>query len=187
MRRLARLSSLACTLMLGGCVGSLYTLWSGPDMVMDRRLLGAWRDSSSAEWMEVGAAGPFSYRIVFHGDSGKTGRFVALLGHIGGRLVLDVQPDVTELNKPDVWTGLLQPLHGFIVIDAIDSRPRISNLDPDSLKAYLVAHPGVVRGDTLTAGVVLEAGPPQLRAFLASYLQRPGVLSSPTTFVRKTP
>ncbi len=187
MRRLARLSSLACALMLGGCVGSLYTLWGGPDLVMDRRLLGAWRDSSSGDWMEVSASGPYTYRIVFHDHSGKTGRFLGLLGHLGGRLVLDVQPDVTELNRPDPWTGLLQPLHGFVMLDSIGARPSIAILDPDSLKAYLVAHPGVVKGDTLTAGVVLEAGPQQLRTFLGTYLQRPGVLSSPTTFVRKTP
>ena len=187
MHRIARAASLGLALAITGCVGSLYAVWSGPDMMMDRRLIGTWKDSTGNDWYEVSASGPFTYRIVMHDDSGRIGRFQGQLGRIGDRLVLDVQPDVTVLNTPDMYTGLLQPLHGFITIDNLDTRPRLAVLNPDSLKQYMVAHPGAIRGDTLTAGVVLSAAPAPLKTFLAAYLRRPGVLGDPATFVRRGP
>jgi hypothetical protein len=168
-------------------VGSIYTLWAGPDMIMDRRLVGAWRDSSSTTWFQVSATGPFTYRVVMHDDSGKSGSFLGLLGRINGRLVLDVQPDVTPLRVPQAYAGLLQPMHGFLFLDSVGTRPRVSILDPDSLSHYIIAHPGAIRADTLSAGVVLEGAPHDIQTFLSAYVRRPGVISEQLTLVRRAP
>lgn len=125
-------------------------------------------------------------RRALHGDSGKTGRFIGLLGRLGGRYVMDLQPDVTQLRVVQAYVGLLQPMLGFLVLDSIGEPLRFSTLDPDSMKRYLVAHPNELRADTLTSGVVLEAAPQDLQAFLVGYLRRPGVLSEPATWVRRS-
>jgi hypothetical protein len=126
------------------------------------------------------------YTLIMRDDSGKTGRFFGMLGRLDGRLVLDAVPVVTHLDAPQMFIGMLQPLHAFVVIDSIGPQARFTILDPDTLRAYLVAHPGAVRADTLTEGVILEGSPPQLRAFLRTYLRRPGVLQPASTMLRCT-
>ncbi|HXY18506.1 MAG TPA: hypothetical protein VEH83_00775 [Gemmatimonadales bacterium] len=171
---------LASVVVAAGCVGSIFPLWSGPEMVFDARLVGTWHQPGAKGWIDVRASGPFTYRVMVRDDSGKTGTFAGMLGRLDGRLVLDLQPDVTHLDAPQQFIGMLQPLHAFLIVDSLGERPQLSLLDPDSLKAYLATHPGAVRADTLTAGVVLEAGPRELQAFLRGYLQRPGVAEAQT-------
>ena len=187
MRRFGSAVVFASIVVLTGCVGSIYALWAGPDMTMDRRLVGTWNDVGSKSWFEVSATGPFTYLVVMHDDSGKVGRFQGLLGRIDERLVMDIQPDVTALTVPDAYTGLLQPMHGFLFIDSIGAHPKVSILDPDSVKHYITAHPGAVRADTLSAGVVLEGTPRDLQAFLMGYLRRPGIFSEPMRLARRAP
>ncbi|HXY69656.1 MAG TPA: hypothetical protein VEH62_09410 [Gemmatimonadales bacterium] len=186
MSRPLTLVLLASAASLAGCVGSLYPLWKGPDMIADARIVGTWHEPGSTGWVDVAATGPFTYRILVRDDSGRMGAFGGLLGRLDGRLVLDVQPDVTRLPVPATYSGMLQPLHAFVFIDSLGEHPRFSILEPDSLRKYLIAHPGAVRADTLTAGVVLEAGPADLQAFLRAYVRRPGVVGAPETMSRCT-
>jgi len=164
---------------LAGCVGSLYTLWTGPDMVSEPGIVGTWTDSTGKGWVDVRATGPAVYRVTMRDDSGKIGMFQGMLGRLDGRLVLDVQPNVTQLDVPAMYMGMLQPMHTFVLLDSIGEHPRFSILDTDSLRKYLVAHPAAVRADTFGGGVILEGPPRRLQAFLRVYLQRPGVASPP--------
>jgi len=172
-----RAAFVASVVSLAGCVGSLYSLWTGPDMVSEPGIVGTWTDSTGKGWVDIKATGPAVYRVMMRDDSGRIGMFQGLLGRLDGRLVLDVQPNVTALDVPETYMGMLQAMHTFVLLDSVGEHPRFRILDTDSLKKYLVAHPAAVRADTFGGGVILEGPPRQLQAFLRVYLQRPGVAS----------
>ena len=171
---------------LGACVGSLYDLYSGTEVISEPRLVGTWTDSTGKGWVDISASGPFTYRVRVRDEAGKVGEFQGMLGQVGGRLVLDLQPNVTTLPVPATYTGMLAALHAFVLVDSLGDHPEFSLLDTDSLRAFLVTHPAAVRADTFGGGVILEGRPPRLQAFLATYLQRPGVVSAPNRARRCT-
>jgi hypothetical protein len=171
---------------LGACVGSLYSLYSGPELVSDPRIVGTWTDSTGKGWIDIAASGPFTYRVRVKDEAGKIGEFQGTLGRIGDRLILDVQPNVTTLPVPSTYTGMLAALHAFVLVDSLGEHPRFSLLDTDSLRAWVSTHPAAVRADTFGGGVILEAPPARLQAFLTHYLGRPGVVAASSTAQRCT-
>jgi len=169
---------------LGACVGSLYPLWSGPEVLSEPKLIGTWSDSTGKGWVDIRAYGPFTYRVRVQDDSGRIGEFQGMLGRLDGHLILDLQPNVTVLRVPATYAGMLEALHAFVLVDSLGEHPRFRILDTDSLRKYLVAHPAAVRADTFGGGVLLEGRPAQLQAFMRVYLQRPGVAGDPAVAQR---
>ena len=179
-----RMALVASVAGLGACVGSLHDLWVGTEVVSEPKLVGTWTDSTGKGWVDISASGPFTYRVRVRDDSGRVGEFQGMAGRIGGRLILDLQPNVTVLPVPATYTGMLAALHAFVLVDSLGEHPQFSLLDTDSLRSFVTAHPAAVRADTFGGGVILEAPARRLQAFLGNYLQRPGVVSAPTTAQR---
>lgn len=178
---------LVITFLSGCSVASVAPLVPAADAAFDPRLLGTWQDSSGKEFVVITALPPKGYALAYTDGDGKTGRFEALLGHVGSLLVLDVTPDDPSLDASDLYKSLLLPLHGVIVIDSMGPQLRVRMLEPDSVKRYLERQPNLISHEMREESVVLTAPTAALRTFLTTIARRPGALGEPGVWQRRSP
>lgn len=183
----AALLTIAATLTTG-CVGSLYPVYSPADVAFDPALLGTWADSESGERAVITRHEKDGYVIVLTEENGKSGRFIAHLARVNGRLTLDLIPDKGAIVAYSTYTDLLLPLHAFVFLDTIGPRLRITTLSPDSLGEHLKRNPSAVAHLGNDADrQFLTAPTRELQTFLGSYLRRPKVLTDPAVWIRQAP
>jgi hypothetical protein len=119
------------------------------------------------------------YTLSFSDKNERATRFQARLGRLGDRLVMDVYAQL-EKNEAagltETLLGTVIPGHLLVVLELQGDRMRAAMLSEDSLKSAL--RTGVLRTPSLDLDgtVVLTAPHDSLRAALAKYLDRPGVL-----------
>lgn len=164
-----------------GCVGSVNHFVDDGDARFEPGLLGTWFDSSSHERVVITRGGALDYAIRYTDDKGETVSLEGVLGRSRGGYVLDVQPGATALGP---YEGLVVRLHIAIVLDSLGARVHASILEPDSIDHYLKSHPRAVPHVTVQDGLALTGSSAEVAAFLAEYLQRPGVLAAPSTWTR---
>ena len=167
-----------------GCVGSVNPAIPDNATSFEPQLLGAWSDSASTERAVITQSGPRSYGIQYTDAQGQTVSFVGLLGRNEERFILDVQPAAEALGP---YKDFVVRLHIPVILDAIGHRVHVAVLEPDSLDRYLRRHPSAIAHGRTHDGIVLTADTPALERFFATYLQRPGVLSAPSTWLRRSP
>src|SRR5256885_8196445 len=107
----------------------------------DPKLIGTWRDSSSQEGAVISWDGTTGYKILYTENNGKTAHFLAKLGTVGTRRVLDVSPDELPDDISDLYKGLLLPLHTPVFIDSVGTVLRFRMIDADSVKPYFTRNP----------------------------------------------
>jgi len=167
-----------------GCIGSVNPLIPDSAASFEPELLGTWNDSASRERAVITQTGPRSYGIQYTDDQGQTLSLVGILGRNGERFILDVQPTAEALGA---YKDLVVRLHIPVIINSIGPRIHVAILEPDSLDHYLRNHPRAIAHGRTRDGVVLTADSPELGQFLATYLQRPGALAAPSTWIRRSP
>jgi hypothetical protein len=176
---------LACLAAASGCVVKSASPIVPEDSVeTDRRLVGAWAGQGGKESAVV-TADTLGYLVAYTGEEGKTGRFRARLGRMGPYRVLDLQPDTETLDADDSFTSMLLPLHTFLVVDSIGAELRVRGVQPDSLDHYLAREPTAAAHVRIDGNVVLTASTAELRAFLISFVARPGVLHDSAVWTRR--
>jgi hypothetical protein len=186
-RKLAIVSIAALPLMAACGVGSVSPLLSDADVRFEPRLVGTWRAPDSKEFAVFAAAGSNGYSIAYSENDGKVGHFVAHLGRVGSRPVLDLEPAELPGEWSDSYKQMLLPLHGLIVIDSIGRELRFRVLDPDSLKALLAREPQAIAHVLRKEGVILTAPTADVQRFLTTYLERPGVLGAADVWRHQMP
>lgn len=172
------------TVATWGCLGSVNPVVLESAASFEPQLLGTWSDSASRERAVVTQAGPRSYGIQYTDDQGQTVSLVGLLGRNRDRLILDVQPTAQALGP---YKDLVVRLHIPVILTWIGPRVHVAILEPDSLDQYLRTHPSAIAHGRTRDGLVLTADSPDLGQFFAAYLQRPGALSAPSTWIRRSP
>ena len=105
-----------------------------------------------------------------------------MLGRRQRRYILDVQPAPSALGA---YKDLVVRLHIPLSLDTVSDRVRVATLDPDALDKYLRDNPGAIAHGRTHDGLMLTADSPAVARFLSMYLQRPGVLTSPSTWTRR--
>ena len=171
--------------MLTGCVVLSTDAIVPADMpTLDPRLLGVWQEVNGTDRAVITRGDSGAYAIEYSSDC-KAGRFAARLGPLGGRTVLDMWPTPGEKEIPDPYPGFMIPGHLMLVIELKGDELRVAALQPDSLGKALesgaVKLPFVRPKDQL----ILNGSTAQLRAALAPYLERHGVLGEPALFRRE--
>jgi hypothetical protein len=176
-----------------GCIGSVNPVIPDSAASFEPQLLGTWSDSASRERAVISQTGPRSYGIQYTDDQGQTLSLVGLLGRNRERFILDVQPTAEAIGP---YKDLVVRLHIPVILNSIGPRIQVAILEPDSLDQYLRTHPRAIAHGRTHAGaqvggsreaVVLTADSPELWQFFATYLQRPGALSAPSTWIRRSP
>lgn len=198
---------LALALLMAGC-GS--TVSSAPvvtdaDAEFDPRLIGEWEGDDGSIFVVTRLGDPSpppgnqkggnAYAIAYTSvveafgerSQAETGHFEARLGGLGGRRVLDVQP---AFQVPDPYEYLVIPAHLLFVIELVtDDELHLMRLRTDvvfaDVRSGTLALSYTVTGDDPSPDqLVLHAGTEKLRQELATYLDRPGVLSDPLILIR---
>jgi hypothetical protein len=170
-------TALELSVVLNGCVLSVDPVISESGATFDPRLIGAWEEVSDSDRAIVSRAAERTYAIEYTSD-GKVSRFQARLGRLSDHLVLDVWPAAADSDQPLPSAGLLVPGHLLLTVDFDPDEIRVASLEPDPLRAALQS--GKVRLVHERSGerLILHGTTGPLRAALAGYLGRSGVLSA---------
>ena len=182
MRPIRVLAVSLCCAVSSGCVTSLQPAITERDAHFAPELVGTWTDSANTERAVITRSGARGYGIAYTDDRGETKRFIGRLGRVGAHHVLDL-----ENAEPETAPGDSSGTHLALVLDTIGLRISVAVLEPDTLNAYLQAHPRAVAHRRTKDETVLTASSADLSKFLAVYLQRPGVLSEPALWIRRAP
>jgi hypothetical protein len=169
--------ALELTAVLSGCVLSVNPVISESGATFDPRLLGIWEEASGSDRAVFSRTAERAYAIEYTSD-GKVSQFQARLGELNEHLVLDVWPAAPQNDQPLLSAGLQIPGHLLLTLDVGPEEIHVASLGPDSLLAAL--HSGQVRlvHERSKEQLILQGTTNQLRAALAGYLGRPGVLSA---------
>ena len=109
---------------------------------------------------------------------------VGRLGRVRDRFILEVQATADALGA---YKDAVVRLYIPVILDSVGPRIHVAILQPDSLDQYLRAHPNAIAHVRTQDGLALTADSPELQQFFAAYLQRPGALQAPSTWMRRSP
>jgi hypothetical protein len=183
---LRRAPLLTGCLLLSSCVLSIDGYVPLDEALEDPGLAGEWRLDGSRERVVIHSDGDTGYEIDYLDPEGRQGRFLAVLGRLGDRLVMDLWPMPPKDGTSDVYQGALIPGHVLLVLEMGRDTLRVAVPALDSLRAALeagtVTLPWLLRDET----VILTASTARLRAGLPAHLSRPGALDQSDLWLRST-
>lgn len=175
---------LAPAAALAACVVSASPVVEEQDAEYDPRLEGEREEVQGSDRAVIVRGPGRSYVIEYSADQ-ATGRFTGRLGRLGGRLVLDVQPQPRGAELPGPYEHLLIPGHLLLVVDVETSdEMRLSTGDPDVLLAALEAGGFPMPYDTTESQLILQASTEELRSALAAHMESPDALEPQGTWQR---
>lgn len=168
--------------LLGGCVPvmSLHPLYTKENVVFDKKLLGTWVDDPNKPemtWRFESIDKPENaYKLIFTGEDGLRGSFVAHLVKLKDRLFLDVFPsevpwDLEDPNESDWPYNLLFmiPTHTVVKIDAIGADLKLRLVLETQLKKLIEENPDAIAHVVIEDRPVLTASTKELQAFVLKY------------------
>lgn len=178
---------LGVTVFLSGCVITVEPVISESDAKFDPRLIGVWEEVSGSDRAMISRAGEKTYAIE-HTSDRKVSQFQARLGQLGGHLVLDVWPKAPQSDQSLISAGLQIPGHFLFALDVDSDEIRTTAIEPDSLLTALQSGQVRLNHGSSEGRLILHGTTDQLRAALAGYLGRSGVLSEADRWQRsRTP
>ncbi|MHC4120944.1 MAG: hypothetical protein ACYSWO_25930 [Planctomycetota bacterium] len=168
--------------LLGGCVPvmSLHPLYTKENVVFDKRLLGTWVDdpnSPEITWQFESIDEPNNaYKLIFTGEDGLKGSFIAHLVKLNDRLFLDVYPselpwDPEDPNKIE-WaynTLFLVPTHTFVKIDSLGPRLKMRLMLETQMQKLLEANPNEIAHVAVEDRHILTASTKELQTFVLKH------------------
>lgn len=186
MHTLARLVPWSLSLLLAGCVPSLYPVYSGDDVVFSPALVGVWTERDSDETWTFTKEGERGYKLVLSGGDGKIGEFTVYLVRVEDKMFLDLLPKKPPLPRyNDFYKSLLLRAHTSLLVSRIMPTLRTQYLEPSWLKRFLQEHPAAIKHERVADGILLTAPPLELQKFFLEQLKTPGAFSEPVEMVRK--
>ena len=187
MNGIAAALTSALVLALGACVVSQEPLVSAEEAERDPRLPGAWEEVGGAATAVVAEAEGGVYRIE-HTEGDVQEHLVARLGRLGDHRILDLQgvPAPEEATRPG--SGDPVPAHLLVVLTLTGpDEARLAVLEPDSVAAAIRDGSLGLTASERDGDLVLHGGTAALRAALAPFLDRPGVLAEAEVWRRSEP
>ena len=184
--------------LLGGCVPvmSLRPLYTKENVVFDKKLLGTWVDDPNdpeITWQFKSTDEPKNaYKLIFTGEDGMKGSFVAHLVKLQDRLVLDVYPSELPWDPEDPnnmeWpynTLFLIPAHTFVKIDSVGPKLKMRLMLETQLKKLLEEDPDAIEHVAVEDKLVLTASTKELQAFVLKYADSDEVFTDEIVLERK--
>ena len=184
--------------LLGGCVPvmSLNPLYTKENVVFDKKLLGTWADDPNEPeitWQFKSIDEPKNaYKLIFTGEDGMKGSFVAHLVKLQDKLFLDVYPselpwDPQDPNKIE-WpynTLFLIPAHAFVKIDSVGPKLKMRLMLETQLEKLLEENPDAIEHVATKDKLVLTASTKELQAFVLKYADSDKVFTDEIVLNRK--
>lgn len=196
MRRLSPLLLLvALPFTLAACgVAYVSPVLQEDEIRADSALLGEWVDASPEQpdraaraIIRPAPAVADAYAITYVDEDGRVSEFEARLGDFAGHRLLQLRPAAPRPRRDGTMGEMLTVrAYAFLFIQRVDARElSFTALDLDALEQSLKRDrdqlPWVASEDV---NVLVTAETPRLRAWLAAYLRRPGVMSEAARWVR---
>ena len=178
-----RILVVALAVALTGCVLSVDPVVPDDESTFDPRLLGRWEEVDGSDVAVLSSLDDETYAIEYTVDE-ETSHFVARLGRLENRLILDVWPATPGDELPELYTGLLIPGHLLLVLEFGDDEIRVSGLDRDVFVEALGAGQVQLGHESNEDQLVLYGTTEELRAALGPYLSRPDALDDPSVWRR---
>jgi len=208
-----RLITGCLVVLLAGCVPivSLHPLFTGEDIVFEKKLLGTWVDDANdpeitwefarleedeTDALPEGLQDRIEslYRLKLTDDEGHGGSFVATLVRLNGRRFLDIFPDKFPSGEPDVEKMKLVynaffflRLHTFVRVDMIGKRLQMRLTDDEEFAELLEAEPNAVRHEVVEDRPILTAGTKELQAFVLKHADDEKLFPNEVVLQRKKP
>jgi hypothetical protein len=168
--------------LLGGCVPvmSLHPFYTKENVVFDKKLLGNWVDDPNrpeTTWHFESIDEPKNaYKLIFIGEDGQKGSFVAHLLKLNDMLFLDIYPaeapwDMEDPNEsPWPYNSLfLIPTHTIAKIDSAGPKLKMRLMLETQLKKILEEDPEAIDHVVVEDRPVLTASTRELQAFVLKY------------------
>ncbi len=165
--------------LMGGCVPvmSLRPLYTKENVVFDRKLLGTWMDDPNEPeitWQFKSIDKPENaYKLIFTGEDGMKGSFVAHMLKLQDKLFLDVYPSELPWDPEDPneieWpynTLFLIPTHTFVKIDSAGPRLKMRLMLETQLKELIEEDPDAIEHVVVEDRLILTASTKELQAFV---------------------
>lgn len=182
MKTIRFFTGLALSLLLTGCVITVYPVITESDAIFDARLPGNWKEIDGSDQLTISRSTGNSYEIEYTSE-GETGRFGARLGYLGEHMVLDVWPKPRKDEVPDPYTTLLLAGHLQVFLEVSDNEISAALIEPDALLSALQSgkvrlpyrHSTEVTANTDDEGLILSGTTEELRKRLGAYCANPEV------------
>jgi hypothetical protein len=169
--------------LLGGCVPvmSLNPLYTKDSLVYDDKLLGTWVDDPNEpeivwQFQPIDEPEENAYKLLFTGEDGLKGSFVAGLVKLKDKLFLDVYPsevpwDMKDPNEsPWPYNSLfLIPTHTVVKIDSVGPKLKMRLMLETQLKKLLEEDPDAIAHVTVEDRPILTASTKELQAFVLKH------------------
>ena len=186
--------------ILGGCVPviSLHPLYTEKDVVVDKKLCGTWVDDANSPkttWEFKCIDEPKNaYKLIYTGEEGLKGSFVAHMVKLQNSLFLDIFPnempwEPEDPNKMD-WpynSLFLIPAHMFMKIDSIEPQLKLSLTSESKMEELLKENPNAVPHTSVGERVVITGSTKELQAFVLKYADDERVFADQVILSRKDP
>jgi hypothetical protein len=168
---------------LGGCVPSLYPLYTDSDLIRNPILAGNWVNGDSTEtWEFMSASDSISYDLIQTEDEDSK-HFEAYLLELDSVTYLDTYPD--EEMKNDFYKIHLIPAHIFGKIELWGDSLGLSLLDSDWLGKKIDKGEISIEHKMVDNNLVLTASTSDLQKLFSRYAHDPSAFSERTVLYRR--
>ena len=170
MRLLNQLLVVTVSLVIAGCIPSLYPLYTDKDTTFDPAIVGSWvQDNKDSTW-HFAKKDNNAYRLIYTDKEGRPGEFEARLVKLDKQMFLDLFPDEPKLPENGYYKFHLLRVHTFLKLSLVDgSEMLLAGMNPGWLQEQLASDPDAVRHETVNDTIILTASPKELQAFVAKH------------------
>ena len=185
MKQIAKITILAMTLFLTGCVPSINPFCSEADGYIDANLFGTWTDEDNRESWTFVHNDDSSYLLTYTDEDGRTGAFTARLFKIANKSFLDIEPLRPPARGNGFYNEHLLSMHSVYLISIEGRKGHFGFLDPEFLETALAKDPTALSHAFVDDELVLTATTEQLKAFLLVCANKPGAFVMSETIERR--
>lgn len=175
--------------LMGGCIPSLYPLYTEKELVFEEKLLGVWSEENDKDkWVFEKSSDPNAYDLTVTMDK-EDGKFAAHLVKLDNMLFLDLFPGEAEIKANDLYKTHLVPAHTFMKIEQIQPTLKMRMMDPETMKKMLKNDPNLL-GHKMEAekeSIVLTASTQELQEFMKKHANDEGLFGEVAELKRQEP
>src|SRR5437867_1663310 len=120
---------------LVGCVQSIQPFVKDSQVTYDATLVGTWADTEGSTIVVTGDEANHQYNATMTEKDGKVGHFIARLGKVQEKMIVDVSPGDLEIDHAsDTYKAYFLPTHSFLLLDKSPTGLHLTSMDADWLK-----------------------------------------------------
>lgn len=186
MKNFVKLLILSCLFICTSCVPSLNPLYTEQDLIFDSSLIGVWTEKGSGgSWALSSCENKLEYALTHTDEKGKKGEFIARLVRVRDKTFFDIVPVKPGFSQNDFYQGHYFSTHTFAHVVKTDAGVRLSVLETQWLKDFVVENPAAIRHQRIRDEIVLASTPKETQAFLLANLNTRDAFSEPIELARK--